>query len=205
MLFRSNVNITISSTTSGTGTLSSVLSLNAGTTNYTNNTLRSGLAAQFNTLLSQINQAAADAGYNGVNLLTGSSSTVVLNDSGTSTLTIGGSNASASGLGLSSASNNFQLDSDINTALSNISSAMSSLQAIATTIGSMSAVMQSRLDFNNAMVDLLRSGADTLTSSNSNEDSATLLALQTRQQLAATSISLSRGNETTALRLLGLG
>ena len=64
--------------------------------------------------------------------------------------------------------------------------------------------MQTRIDFNKSMMDTLNAGADSLTAADSNEDSAALLALQTRQQIAATSLSLTRGGDTSVLRLFGL-
>ena len=48
-------------------------------------TVRATLAAQFDTLRSQIDQLAADAGINGVNLLGGNNLTITLNETGTST------------------------------------------------------------------------------------------------------------------------
>jgi flagellin len=200
----SNTNVTIGGSTSGTGTIAGVLSLATGTTTYTTNSLRAGLATQFNSLLAQIDQATADAGFNGINLLTGSSSAVTLNETGTSSVTITGSQATASALGVAAAGNTFQLDTDINTALTNVSNALTSLQAISTTIGSVATIMQTRIDFNKAMMDTLNTGADALTAADSNEDSAALLALQTRQQIAATSLSLTRGGDTSVLRLFGL-
>ena len=131
----SNTNVTIGGTTTGTGTIAGVLSLTTGATTYTTNSLRAGLATQFNSLLAQIDQAAADAGFNGINLLTGSSSAVTLNETGTSSVTMTGSQATSSALGVAAAGNTFQLDSDINTALTDVSNALTSLQAISTTIG----------------------------------------------------------------------
>jgi len=43
-----------------------------------------------------------------------------------------------------------------------------------------------------------------LTANDPNEDGAALLALQTRQQVAATSLSFTRGGDTSVLRLFGL-
>ena len=105
---------------------------------------------------------------------------------------------------MAGAANTFQLDTDINTALTNVTNALTSLQAISTTIGSMATIMQTRVDFNKAMMDTLNSGADALTANDANADSATLLALQTRQQIAATSLSLTRGGDNSVLRLFGL-
>jgi flagellin-like hook-associated protein FlgL len=201
----SNVNVTIGGTVTGTGTIPSVLSLVVGATNHTTNVVRSGLATQFNSLMTQIDQAAADAGFNGVNLLTGGSASVTLNETGSSTLNITGSQATSSALGVAAEANSFQLDTDISTALANIGNALNSLQAISASIGSMATIMQTRVDFNNAMVDTLNTGADSLVTNDANEDSAALLALQTRQQIAATSLSLTRNADSVALRLFGLG
>ncbi len=200
----SNVNITIGGTFGGVGTLSSVLSLSAGTTSYTTNTARSNLATQFDALRTQIDQAAQDAGYNGTNLLSGSTLSVAFNESGSSSASVGGTTLSASGLGVSATSNTWQLDTDINTALTNITTAIASLQATSATFSSMTTVMQARSDFNSAMIDTLNSGADDLTANDSNEDGAMLLALQTRQQVAATALSLAQGRELAALKLFGL-
>jgi len=64
-------------------------------------------------------------------------------------------------------------------------------------------ILQARMDFNKSMSDTLSSGATQLTAADVNADSALLLALQTRQQLAATSLSLAHGAYASALQLLG--
>jgi flagellin len=200
----SNVNVTIGGTTTGTGTIVGVLGVTTGATAYATNTVRSGLAAQFDSLRAQIDLAVSDASFNGVNFLTGGSSTVTLNETGTSKLTITGSQATSTALGVVASTNTFQLDTDINTALANITKGLSSLQTISTTLSSMATVMQTRVDFNKAMMDTLSSGADALTANDANADGAILLALQTRQQIAATSLSLTRGGDSSVLRLFGV-
>jgi flagellin-like hook-associated protein FlgL len=202
----SDVNVTIGGTLSGAGggTLTGILGLTAGTTNYTTNTIRQGLATQFDSLLAQIDQVAADAGFSGINLLAGGSSTVTLNETGTSSVTITGSQATSSALGVAGAANSFQLNGDITTALTNVTNALSTLQAISTTISSASAILDIRVDFNKAMMNTLNAGADDLTANDANADGAALLALQARQQIAATSLSLTRAADTSVLRLFGL-
>lgn len=199
----SNVDITIGGTETGVGTLSSVLSLTAGTTNYTTNTIRQNLAAQFDSLRTQIDQAAQDAGLSGVNFLTGGSLSVGFNESGTSSLTISGVSANSADLGLTASSNTWQLDSDINASLDQITTAINSLQSYTATFGSMAAIMQARSDFNNSMITTLNSGADALVAGDVNEDSAMLLALQTRQQIATAALSFTQGANTMALKLFG--
>jgi flagellin len=202
----SNVDVTVGGALNGAGgaTLTSVSGLTAGTTSYATNTVRQNLAVQYDALRTQIDQAGQDAGFNGVNLLTGSSLSVTFNETGSSSLSVSGTTLNSSGLGVSGSTNTWQLDTDINTALSNISAAITSLQNYSATYSSTSAVIQARSDFNSSMIDTLNSGADQLTASDPNEDSAMLLALQTRQQIALTALSLSHDADSTALKLFGL-
>jgi flagellin-like hook-associated protein FlgL len=196
-------NVIIGGTLTGSGTLSSVIGLNAGTTSFTANALRTSLAAQFDALRTQIDAAAADAGYSGLNLLNGGNKTVSLNETGTASITLSGAAISSNNLGLAASTNNFQLDSDITTAMANITSALSSLQAQTAGLGNNQAIVEARTQFNKSMATLLQSGSDDLVKSDGSEDSALLLALQTRQQLAASAISLATNSDKIALRLLG--
>ena len=202
----SAANITIGGTVAGGighGSLYSILGLDVGTAVNTANMARANLATQFDDVLARINEVAADAGFNGVNFLTGSSSRINFNEAGTSSLVISGSPATSSALGVAASTNHFEFNTDISTAVNNITSALNSLKSIATTIGSMSTIMQTRMDFNKSMINTLGAGADALTISDVNEDSAKLLALQTRRQMATTSLRLSSNNDNAVLRLFG--
>ena len=199
------VNITIGATMNGAGgaTLSSVIGHSAGTTSYTANATRTNLAAQFDSLRTQIDQAAQDAGFNGVNLLAGSSLTLTFNETGSSQMTVTGSTITSANLSLSASANTWQNDSDVNAALSAIENAIDSLEATTVTFSSMATVISARSDFNSEMIDTLNTGADLLTENDSDEDSAMLLALQTRQQIAATALALVQDSEASALKLFG--
>src|SRR5471032_1028054 len=59
-----------------------------------NTTTQAALSTQFNTLLTQIGQLASDSGFNGVNLLAGTTLSLTLNESGTSTTAVTGVNRS---------------------------------------------------------------------------------------------------------------
>jgi flagellin-like hook-associated protein FlgL len=199
------LNITIGATMNGAGgaTLSSVIGHSAGTTTYTANATRTNLAAQFDSLRTQIDQAAQDAGFNGVNLLAGSSLSLTFNETGSSQMTVTGSTITSANLSLSASANSWQNDSDVNAALSAIDSAIDSLEATTATFSSMATVISARSEFNSQMIDTLNSGADLLTENDPNEDSAMLLALQTRQQIAATTLALVQDSQATALKLFG--
>ena len=200
----SGVNVTVGATMNGAGgaTLNSVTGLTAGTTTFVANTARSSLASQFDTLRSQIDQAVQDAGYEGVNFLNGSNLSVAFNETGSSKLDITGATISASGLGMAASTGQFQTDTDINTAVTNITTAIANLYAASSTLGSTGAIMDARKEFNQSLVDIIERGADELTAADTNADSALLIALQTRQQLITTTLSITASSDRNALRLL---
>ena len=197
------VDVTVGSTVGGTGTLNSVIGLSGGTTSFEINTTRQGLAQQFNDVLTQIDQIAQDAGYNGNNLLAGGSLSVLFNETGTSSLSITGGDFSASDLGVVSVSGNFQLNSEIENAVTSISAALNSIEAQAATFSSNAYIISTRQDFTRNMVTTLSNGADDLVAADINESAAQLLALQTRQQLALTTLSLTQNQGASVLRLFG--
>jgi flagellin-like hook-associated protein FlgL len=67
--------------------------------------------------------------------------------------------------------------------------------------GSSLSTVEVRQDFTKAMINTLQAGADNLTLADSNEEGANLLALQTRQQLSTTALSLAAQADQNVLRL----
>ncbi|MGI8526009.1 MAG: ABC transporter substrate-binding protein, partial [Pseudolabrys sp.] len=65
-------------------------------------------------------------------------------------------------------------------------------------------VLSGRKDFTNSMVDFLNTASDNLTATDSNADGAALLALQTRQQIAASTLTFTTNADANVLRLFGL-
>ena len=167
------------------------------------NTTRTDLASQFADIRTQINQLAQDSGFNGVNLLDGDSLKVVFNETSTSFLSISGVTFSSTGLGIDAAANNFQTDFDIAAAASDLSAALNTLRSQASTFGSSLSIVQTRQDFTKAMVNTLTTGADNLVLADTNEEGANLLALQTRQSLSTTTLSLAAQAAQNVLRLFG--
>ena len=96
---------------------------------------------------------------------------------------------------------NFQNDSELATAADTLTAALSSLRSFSSTLGSNLAVVQTRQDFTKSLVDTLKNGADNLVLADQNQEAATLLALQTRQQLSQTALSLSNQADQAILRL----
>ena len=192
-------------TVGGTGSTADLadLGLTAGATTGTANAGRTSLANQFDDIRSQISQLAADSGYNGVNLLNGDSLQVVFNETGTSTQSITGVKFDAAGLGIAASSNDFQTDTDVNAALSDLTSALGTLRSQSVAFGSSLSVVQTRQDFTKSMVNTLQTGADNLVLADTNLEGANMLALQTRQSLSTTALSLAAQASQSVLRLFG--
>ncbi|MGH1349464.1 MAG: flagellin [Methyloligellaceae bacterium] len=165
------------------------------------NTDRTAFAAQFDELRTQIDQLANDSSYNGVNLLSGDSLTVTFNEDGTSSLGVSGVTFDAAGLNVTASENSLQTDFDINQALSELKTAKDSLRAQASKFGSNLSVVETRQDFTKELINVLETGAANLTLADTNEEGANLLALQTRQQLSSTALSLASQADQNVLRL----
>jgi flagellin len=178
--------------------------LTAGTTAAgTVNATRSSLATQYNSVLKQIDQLSSDAGFNGVNLLAGNSLQVTFNATGTSTLALSGVTFNSAGLGISQSSANFQTNTSIASAQSQLTASLSTLQSQAASFGTNLSVIQIRQSFTTATINTLQTGANNLTVADSNLEGANLLALQTRQSLATTALSLAAQSQNSVLRLFG--
>ncbi len=165
------------------------------------NTSRIKSAAQFDSILTQIDQLAADSGYKGVNLLQSNSLKVVFNEDRSSSIEVKGVDASSQGLKIDKAVGEWQEDKDIDDAITAVENAISTLRAYATDFGNNYSIVQNREDFTENLINVLTEGADKLTLADMNEESANMLALQTRQQLAVNSLSLASQAAQSVLRL----
>ena len=176
---------------------------------------RANYQAQFNAILGQINAVAKDSGYKGVNLLNGDSLTVKFSENDGSSLNITGETATTTG-GLAVANATaWATKADTvataeevvaqNTAIGNsikaVETAISTLRSWSSKFGNNYSIVQSREAFTENLINVLTEGADKLTLADMNEESANMLALQTRQQLAVNSLSLASQAAQSVLRL----
>lgn len=153
----------------------------------------------FNNIRSQIDDLVADASYRGVNLLNGDDLTTDFNEDRTSSLTTEGVDFTSLGLGVDEAS--FTNSSTIQESIDEIRAALGEVRNFGQTIANDLAVIQTRRDFTESTIGTLESGADDLTVADQNEEGANLLALQTRQTLGVTSLSLASQSQQAVLRL----
>ena len=158
---------------------------------------------QYNEILDQIDQLAKDSGYKGVNLLQGNSLKVVFNEDRSSYLTINGTFADTSdeGLKISRAEDWTNPDEAIDASISELENAITSLRNMASEFGNNYSIVENRENFTESLINVLEEGSDKLTLADMNEESANMLALQTRQQLAINSLSLASQAAQSVLSL----
>ena len=179
-------------------------------------TERANYMKQFNAIRDQIDGVAKDSGYKGVNLLNGGSLTVKFDETGDSNLAIAGKTATSAGLKIAAAADWDKVaDAGVgatpdeitaqNTAIEKsielVDAAISTLRSMASEFGNNYSIVQSREDFTENLINVLTEGADKLTLADMNEESANMLALQTRQQLAINSLSLASQAAQSVLKL----
>ncbi len=178
--------------------------------NIGGNSVRDNLHKQFNELRDQLDKLADDASFNGINLLRGDKLTITFNENGSSSINIQSKDKSdnarsinASNLGIDSLVA-IDLDSDegIDAFLGKLSSALSDIRSQASTFGSNLSSVQNRQDFTKNMINTLETGAANLTLADMNAEAANLLALQTRQSLSSSALSMASQADQSVLQLL---
>ncbi len=157
---------------------------------------------RFNAILDQIDQLAKDSGYKGVNLLGGTdqSLTVIFNEDRSSNLVIQGVDASSNGLKISRVTD-WGPNANIDASITQVEDAINELRNMASEFGNNYSVVQTREDFTDNLINVLEEGSDKLVLADMNEESANMLALQTRQQLAVNSLSLASQAAQSVLKL----
>ena len=149
-------------------------------------------------MLTQIDTLVEDAGYRGINLLNGDNLITDFNEDRTSTLTTEGVTFDSTGLGIAEA--DFTNAAGVES-IQSVRNALASVRNFGQSIANDLAVIQTRRDFTESTINTLEAGADDLTVADQNEEGANLLALQTRQTLAVTSLSLASQSQQAVLRL----
>lgn len=168
-----------------------------------NGTNRNKQVDDYNALLDQIDQLAQDASFNGINLLqSGNNLLVNFNEHQTSRLNIAGTNMSSTGLELNKITYADFADNDRLKAVQAADDrATQTLRTTSTSFASSLSVVQSRQDFTKHIINTLQTGAAGLTLADTNEEGANLLALQTRQQLGISALSIANQSQQSILKL----
>ncbi|MBL8668603.1 MAG: hypothetical protein JNM48_14185 [Rhodospirillales bacterium] len=156
--------------------------------------------ADYNKIRDQIDSLVKDAGYRGTNLLNGDTLTTVFNEDRSTSIATKGQVVTSAGLGLDKA--NFGNAVGVDASLEQVRTAVNSLRSFASSVANDLNVIQTREDYTKETVNTLQEGADKLTVADPNEEGATMMALQTRQQLAVSALSLASQAQQSVLSLL---
>src|SRR5712671_2098734 len=201
-------NLSISAlTVTGVGASGQVDGSTTGTASVAGNSVRGNLVTQFNQLKDQLDKTAQDASFNGINLLSGDALKLFFNENSTSSLSIQstnpqGINSSTLSIGTAT-STEFQSNTSLDTRLQALHTALTTVASQSSAFGSNLSIVQNRQDFTNNMVNTLQVGSDGLTLADTNLEGANMMALQTRQQLSITALSLASQANQAVLRLFG--
>ncbi len=161
--------------------------------------LSSAEEQQYQNILSQYDSLIKDSSYKGVNLLQEQDLKVTFNESRSAWLDVKGKDASSAALGLTTTEWNNK--EDIEKSIEELTAAMNQIRSMSAELGSYYNIVLNRQDFTENLINVLEEGADKLTLADMNEESANMLALQTRQQLATNSLSLASQAAQSILRL----
>jgi flagellin-like hook-associated protein FlgL len=200
-------------TVTGVGATSGKLDGSVGTGTIGGNDVRKNLMGQFNDLRTQLDKLAGDGSYNGINLLKADKLKITFNEFGTSSIEIQAKNtagvvrgidtsAGSLNIGVATAAE-FSDDAALEARMDALGDSLTTLQAQSSSFGSSLSIVQIRQEFTKEMINTLNVGADNLTLADQNEEGANLLALNTRQQLSQTALSLAAQAQQAVLRLFG--
>jgi flagellin len=167
-------------------------------------TARSALNNDFVALRNQITKTLANAGFNGINLLDGSKTSIaaLANAEGTSRLTVPAQNMSLGGsivtltanAGFTTGTAAGNLLSILDASINNVSSALGRL-------GTSSKSLDTHLTFIGKLQDTITVGIGNLVDADLAKESARLQSLQVRQQLAIQMLSISAQSQSWVLSL----
>ena len=164
---------------------------------------RDNLVTQYNNIINQITTTSQDASFNGINLLGGDTLKLTFNETGKSTLSIQGVNFNPAGLGLDVLNSGaFKDNAAINSIVTALNGASSTLRAQASAFGSNLSIVQIRQDFSKNLINVLQTGSSNLTLADTNEEAANSQALSTRQSIAVSALALANQSQQSVLQLL---
>src|SRR5579872_899649 len=165
---------------------------------------KAALNTDFQSLRNQITSVVTNADFNGTNILNGSITqiTSLANANGTSVLTTAAQNMSLGGsivtvgatatIGTTTAAS--AMIATVTTSLTNVDNALA-------TLGTASKALQTHLTFVSNLQDTLTTGIGNLVNADLAKESATLQALQTKQQLGIQALSIANSSSSALLGL----
>lgn len=157
------------------------------------------LLKNYNDSITQYDSLINDAYYKGTNLLKGESLLVGFNEDRSSFLNLNGKKMYSESIGIKT--NGWCQKEDVAASLKQIADALTSIRSFQTELGNNYSILSTRQDFTENLINVLIEGSDKLTLADMNEESAKMLALQTRQQLATNVLSLANQANLSIFKL----
>ncbi len=154
---------------------------------------------QYGEIIKQYDSLIKDSSYKGINLLREQDLTVTFNENRSAQLFVQGKDASAQALGL--VTTDWQNQGDVVKSIQELTDALNQIRQMSSELGNYYSIVTTRENFTQNLINVLTEGADKLTLADMNEESANMLALQTRQQLAVNSLSLASQASQSILKL----
>ena len=167
-------------------------------------TSRDAMQTDFNSLRDQITSTIANASFNGIDILNGSTSTLsaLANASGTSSLTIQGENLSLGGSIVSiSSTASFGTATSASALLSTLDTSLNNVSAALAKLGTSSTALANNITFVGKLQDSINQGIGNLVDADMATESSKLQALQTKQSLGVQALSIANQSTSTVLSL----
>lgn len=170
-----------------------------------NNALRLAYGRQYDAIIVNLDLLVANNPVqNGRNLLQGQNMNVVMDEFAGNPLTISGIAITAAGtLTMAQAGSSWTTDQNIQSSATQANQALINLRNFQAQFATFNSYIKSRYDLNKAYQGDLKTQGDELVAADASEESANLVALQTRQQFAVQALTIGNQNEQSLLRLLG--
>jgi flagellin len=165
---------------------------------------RSALNSDFVSLVKQISTAVSNADFNGVNLIDGSVANItsLANANGTSVITTASQNLSLAGGIISvAATDTIGTVTAATAMITTVGNSLTAVDNALATLGTASKSLGDQLTFVSNLQDTLETGIGNLVNANLAKESATLTALQTKQQLGIQALSIANSSSSALLGL----
>ena len=158
------------------------------------------LEADFEKVMTEMNKIYQDAGYKGINLINGNDLTVTTNENST-TQVISSATLNVTGVGFTAATVTWSTASNIDTSITEAGTALATLRTTASGFSADLGLLNTREDFTGEIIETLEAGAGLLVNASLEEESANLLALQTRQSLGTSALTFANQVQQSVLQL----
>ena len=167
-------------------------------------TSRTALNEDFKSLRDQIKNVVTNADFNGINMVKSGGTTLaaLANDKGTSKLTVAAQDLSLGGGNVTlSATASFATAGAASGFISTLDTDLTNVNTALTKLGTGSNALASHLKFVGSLQNSLQTGISNLVDADMASESATLQALQTKQQLGVQALAIANASSSTLLTL----